>query len=440
MSKRGRWLPNKLVVLLDGHVIGRVERAGNRLSFVYDEEWREHGPVIPLSMSMPLSGAKYGHDIISNWMWGLLPDNAQVLAHIANQNDVSASNVFALLWAIGEDCPGAVQFAEPDHVGDMTRGGDIHWLDDKEVGARLAKLRQGHSNDRLQGEGQFSLPGAQPKTALTLVDGRWGVPSGRIPTTHILKPPIPDFAGHAENEVFCLRLAERVGLRAARAEVRMFAGEPAIVVERYDRARIRDGDLVRIHQEDMCQAMGVHPLDKYEKDGGPGIRRIMDLLSWSSNPEADRRRFMAETALNFLVAGTDAHAKNYSILFGRKQARLAPLYDVASYLPYLEDRWQDVRMPMKIDRCYRYAEVMPRHWERMARACGYPTDEALSLVSRLVKELPDASAAVVAELRAEGVKHPVLDILLDKIAWRCAEAGRIWRLLSVPPSVSGTPD
>lgn len=433
MTRRSTLMPDALVLLLGGQVIGQVERAGNRLSFVYDEEWRERGPVIPLSMSMPLSGAKYGHDIISNWMWGLLADNQNVLARIASQNGVSAGNAFALLWAIGEDCPGAVQFAEPGRIGDMAQGRDIHWLDDQEVGARLARLRRDYSTGRSNGEGQFSLPGAQPKTALALVDGRWGVPSGRIPTTHILKPPIPGLAGHAENEVFCLRLAERVGLRAARAEVREFAGEPAIVVERYDRARLPDGDIARVHQEDMCQAMGVHPFGKYEKDGGPGIRRVMDLLSWSSNPEADRHRFMQATALNFLIAGTDAHAKNYSVLFGPRQARLAPLYDVASYLPYVEGRWQDVPMPMKIDKCDRYAAVMPRHWERMARGCGYPADEALGHVARLVAAVPDTAADVAAGLRAQGVRHPVLAVLVDKIAWRCTEVGRIWGLTKPDP-------
>ena len=436
--KRSERMPDALTVLLGGRTIGRVERSGNRLKFVYDEDWRANGPVIPLSLSMPLSGTQYGHDVVNNWLWGLLTDNERTLGRIATQHQVSANNVFALLWVVGEDCSGAVQFAEPEHVSDMVQGGDIHWLDDAEIGARLARLRQDYSTGRAQSEGQFSLAGAQPKTALVNADGRWGVPSGRIPTTHILKPPIHDLDGHAENEVFCLRLASKIGLRAAHADVKRFAGELAIVVERYDRVRTRSGDIVRVHQEDLCQAMGVHPSGKYEKDGGPGIKRIMEELTWSSNPEVDRRRFMEATALNFLIGGTDAHAKNYSVLFGPRQARLAPLYDIASYLPYFEGRWQDVRMPMKVDKYYCYADVMPRHWERMSRSCGYPADEAIGHVARLVFELPDAAAAAAADLRAQGVDHPVLGVLVDKITWRCADVARKWGLAKLEAPVKAS--
>ena len=374
MISRSEKMPDELVVLLAGREVGRVRRDGNRLQFVYDEAWRGWEAAFPLSLSMPLSGASHGHDVISNWMWGLLTDNDRTLARIASQHQVSANNVFALLWAVGEDCSGAVQFSAPENMSEMAQGGDILWVDETEIGSRLARLKRNFSTGRSTNEGQFSLAGAQPKMALALIDGRWGIPSGRLPTTHILKPPIADLDGHAQNEVFCLRLAERAGLRASRAEIHWFGGEPAIVVERYDRARDKNGAFVRIHQEDICQALGLHPSGKYEKDGGPGIKRVMGLLSWSSDPAADRRRFMEASALNFLLAGTDAHAKNYSILFGPRQARLAPLYDIASYLPYYDKeggRWQDVRMPMTVDKYYRYADVMPRHWERMAKTCSY---------------------------------------------------------------------
>jgi serine/threonine-protein kinase HipA len=152
----------------------------------------------------------------------------------------------------------------------------------------------------------------------------------------------------------------------------------------------------------------------------------MELLSWSSNAEVDRRRFIEAIAFNFLIGGTDAHAKNYSILFGRKQARLAPLYDLASYLPYYErdGRWQDVRMPMKIEKQYRYNDVMQRHWERMAKACNYPVADAVGRMAEMAAQLPKAADDCAAELRQQGMDHPVLTTLVERIAWWCEEAQR----------------
>jgi serine/threonine-protein kinase HipA len=425
-------LPDSLVLLMDGRPMGSVSRSkkdGSRLTFDYDDQWRAVRGAMPLSLSMPVSGSAYSHDVINPWMWNLLPDNEVLLQKIATSNRVSAANAFALLWVIGEDCPGAVQFVEPDRLDSMTQDGKIEILTEADVGQRLADLKRTQTLGRKRDEGQFSLPGAQPKTALSFIGGQWGVPSGRIPTTHILKPPIQDLDGHAENEVFCLRLAKKVGLTAAKAKVEWFGDEVAIVVERYDRFLTRNGRLARIHQEDMCQALSVHPSIKYENQGGPGIVKIMELLNWTSEPTADRRSFMNAIAYNFLIMGTDAHAKNYSLLIGaNSRVRLAPLYDIASYLPHIEDRWQDILMPMKVDKYYRYSEVVPRHWARMAKACGFPEDEAIDQVATLAATLPAAAHRAATELRADGVDHEVLGRLVDLIARRCDYVINAWDL------------
>src|SRR5262249_7328040 len=148
-------------------------------------------------------------------------------------------------------------------------GREIRWLTENDVAGRLRMLRADHSAWRTASDtGQFSLAGAQPKTALLYHYGQWGVPSGRTPTTHILKPPTGEWDGHSENEHFCLQLARACGLIVPNSSVRRFRDEIAIVIERYDRLNI-GGERIRIHQEDMCQATGVHPARKYENDGGP---------------------------------------------------------------------------------------------------------------------------------------------------------------------------
>lgn len=203
----------ELVTLLNGHEVGRITRDGRgRLTFVYAQDWRQARGAYPLSLSMPLAAAEHGPKPFEAFLWGLLPDNAAVLDRWARRFQVSARNPFALMSHVGEDCAGAVQFVRPERLEDVVGQGpsEMDWLDEAGVAARLRALRADHAAWRIpQDTGQFSLAGAQPKTALLYENGRWGVPSGRTPTTHILKPLTGEFDGHAENEHVCMRWRQR---------------------------------------------------------------------------------------------------------------------------------------------------------------------------------------------------------------------------------------
>ncbi|MEO5815532.1 MAG: HipA domain-containing protein [Gemmatimonadaceae bacterium] len=232
-----------------------------------------------------------------------------------------------------------MQFAPPETADDLESGSvrhqDVKFLSEQDIARELRTVRaQGIPGTARSTVGQFSLAGAQPKIALLEEDGRWAQPSGRIPTNRILKPPTGEFLGFVENEHFCLELATELSLGSVRSRVLRFVDEVAIVVERFDRER-RQNDYVRIHQEDTCQALGVMPHQKYEREGGPGIRDIITLLrDSSSRPDEDVDRFLRATALNWVIAATDAHAKNYALLHGEGgRLRLAPFYDILSYLP-----------------------------------------------------------------------------------------------------------
>ena len=213
-------MSEELVAVLDGRETGRVVRDNRgRLSFTYQEAWRAAADAYPLSISMPLALAEHGHAKIDPFLWGLLPDNEMVLDHWARKFQVSARNAFALIACVGEDCAGAVQFVRLERLEAILEGDPppIEWLDEAAIALRLRILREDHSAWRIPRDtGQFSLAGAHPKTALLFENDRWGVPSGRVPTTHILKPPSGDFDGHAENEHFCLELGR------ARASRRRF--------------------------------------------------------------------------------------------------------------------------------------------------------------------------------------------------------------------------
>ena len=306
-------MTTELIAVLDGRETGRVVRDKRaRLTFIYNEQWRTTENAYPLSISMPLALAQHGHAKTDPFLWGLLPDNQLVLDQWAKKFQVSARNAFSLISVVGEDCAGAVQFVRPERLEVIIGAApaEIEWLDEADIAKRLRALREDHSAWRIPRDtGQFSLAGAQPKTALLLENGRCGVPSGRVPTTHILKPPSGQFAGHAENEHFCLELARAVGLPVVDSRIMHFRDEVAIVVERYDRIRTANG-LRRVHQEDICQALSIQPTHKYQNEGGPGIRDIVELLrANSSNAAEDVRTFLDSVAFNWIIIGTDAHAK-----------------------------------------------------------------------------------------------------------------------------------
>jgi serine/threonine-protein kinase HipA len=422
-----------LFVLLSNRVVGRViQNDRGKLSFTYDEAWRDTRGSYPLSLSMPFAALEHRHDEISAYIWGLLPDNERVLDRWAKKFQVSARNPFALIANVGEDCAGAVQFVRPERLDAVIdcEGGDIAWLGEAEIAARIRQLREDQSAWRLPADtGQFSLAGAQPKTALLLQNGQWGVPSGRTPTTHILKPPSADFDGHAENEHFCLAVARALGLPVATSTVMRFEDEVVFVVDRYDR-QATEGGVIRIHQEDMCQALGVPPTHKYENEGGPGVAQIVHLLRENSGaPGEDVQTFIDAVSLSWLIGGTDAHAKNYSILIGAAgRVRLAPFYDVASILPYNDFDPMRAKLAMKLGGKYRLRGISARDWERLADELGLKQNAVSERVLAMAEALPAAADGVRRQMREAGMAHGIVDRLVDRLSEHAARCARLFAL------------
>jgi serine/threonine-protein kinase HipA len=417
-------MSESLAVLLDDRVAGTLTRLpGGRLSFEYDDGYRERPDAVPLSLSMPVQVRSHADRVITPWLWGLLPDNEAVIARWAREFHVSASSPFSLLGTpIGEDCAGAVRFAPLDAVDRLLQqAGDVVWLSDDEVGERLRELKV-DSTAWLGNSftGQFSLAGAQSKTALLFEDGRWGVPSGATPTTHILKPAVAGFDDHDLNEHLCLDAAGRVGLIVVRTKVAHFAGESAIVVDRYDRVTM-DERIVRVHQEDLCQALGVPPSKKYQNEGGPGPTQIVELFRRAMPSRAAEDavwRFVDALAWNWLIAGTDAHAKNYSLLLAGGDVRLAPLYDVASALPYGTHE-KKLRLAMKLGGHYDvYTYRNP--WPRTAKELDLDSVAVMERVRGLIASTSDAFADAAAAPEVVELKRDLAPMLVDLVAERAA--------------------
>jgi serine/threonine-protein kinase HipA len=407
---------SQLEVLLNDRHIGIIEKTSTgKPRLIYDEAWIQHPKAIPVSQSLPTSTQRHDTTRTANFMWNLLPDNGATLNRWAIDNKISANNPFALLAYVGEDCPGAIQLVAPDNKIAGREG--VTWLTDGDMHARVRALRADPGATRaVHDTGRVSLAGAQTKTALYRTGDKWGVPNGRTPTTHILKPEPMGFPGLAMNEHFCLQLMRTIGLPTPDSEVVDYGEIPVFVVKRYDR-HVANGSVRRIHQEDMCQAHGIPPSKKYQQDGGPGVPEIMNMLQKSQNPEEDRSRFMRALAFNFVIANSDAHAKNFSIVYAPGGIfRLAPFYDVASLMAFASGP-KSLELAMTIGGNKMMNEILPKHWIKTAQRAGFEADVALAHVRDLIARLPGSALGLRYEIKQQQANRSfvVVDQVIDRI-------------------------
>jgi serine/threonine-protein kinase HipA len=408
-----------LNVFLNGRLIGQLRRETNgAIDFKYDAEWLAWEHAIPVSLSLPLSERRYGGDAVVAVFDNLLPDNDDIRRRIAERSRAQGTDSYSLLGAIGRDCVGALQF-----VVDGEEVGPAGELDAERItDAAIADLLKNLESNPLgidQGrEFRISLAGAQEKTALLYWKNRWHIPHGTTPTTHILKPQIGklpsglDLSDSVENEHFCMQLMGAFDLPVAVTEIAEFAGQRTLVIERFDRLWTKDKRLLRVPQEDCCQALSIPPSRKYETSGGPGIVAIAQLLKGSDAPAEDLRRFFKAQILFWLLGATDGHAKNFSLrLAPGGRFALTPLYDVLSVQPNLDAgriRHTHMKLAMAVgtSRHYRVDEIAPRHFLQTARLCDIPAKVAEGVLEQIADTAPRAVEKTLAGL-PKGFPEPL---------------------------------
>lgn len=405
----------ELAVLLSGQRLGTLteDRHGKHW-FSYDLD----GPERNLSLSMPRRRQPWDPERVEPFLDGLLPDNQGARVEIARRYGAVAGNTFTLLAAVGRDCAGAVQFLRPDAMDELDEGALVP-MSDSDIGQRLHELITSRQPSwQARGE-HWSLAGAQEKVALHRREGQWYQATGAIPTTHIIKPGVTDLHCQAYNEVLCLEAVRLLGVPTATTDYVDFAGTPAVVSRRWDRYVAADGSVTRVHQEDLCQALAVHPAQKYQADGGPTPGDVIALLR-SLRLEEDIWLFVRALAISFLLGATDAHAKNYAILHAEDAPpRLAPLYDIASIYPYSPGRSQR-RLAMKIGSRYGYDEITLRHWLTFAETNDLDPSVVTAQLYLDADELPGALRSAI-ELHAPRTddEHRLADTLLAEVEAQC---------------------
>ncbi|MBL0375548.1 HipA domain-containing protein, partial [Rhizobium sp. KVB221] len=279
--------------------------ADGTLIYSYDTDYLREVGAAAISFSMPLREEPYLDQVVRPFFSGLLPDEG-ARQRLAGALGISFGNAFGLLEVIGGECAGALSLYRAGEVPAPNDDDGVEELSGERLNEVIGKLR---SRPLLGGEEgvRLSLAGAQDKLAVIVQDDTIGLAKGGRPTTHILKPEIQGLEGTVENELFCLRLADRLKLPVPAVEMR-WSGETAfLLIERYDRARTSDGRIDRLHQEDFCQALSVPPELKYEEEGGPGTERSLDLINRAcGRPAADRLRFIRMLIFHYLVGNADA--------------------------------------------------------------------------------------------------------------------------------------
>ncbi|KRA67054.1 toxin HipA [Caulobacter sp. Root656] len=384
MARRKTHAP--LTVLINNRRLGRLEKeASGAILFQYDEAWLDWEHTFPVSLSLPLRPAAYRGERVSTVFDNLLPDNPSVRRIVAERTGAAGTDAYSLLEQIGRDCVGALQFLPEGLDLDATAPVAGEPLSHARIETILANLARAPLGLDLEQEFRISVAGAQEKTALLWHEGRWKRPTGATPTTHILKPqlgqiPTPfgtvDLSNSVQNEHYCLKLIEGFGLPVANTHIEQFGARTVLVVERFDRHWRGDGQLLRLPQEDLCQALSAPPSRKYQNQGGPGALDILDLLKASDEPQADQAAFLKSQIVFWLIGATDGHAKNFS-LFLRPGGRfkLTPFYDVLSAQPAFDAKAiphnkYTLAMSAGTRRHYKILDLHGRHFAQTAQDAG----------------------------------------------------------------------
>ena len=400
-----------LLVYLNARLVGRLRRhASGAIDFQYDDSWLAWEYALPISISLPLREDRYTGDPVIAVFDNLLPDSETMRRRVAERVRADGHDSFSLLAKVGRDCVGALQFL-PDDT-DAGRPGMVEGREasDEEIAGKIRNLASSPLGVDEDEEFRISIAGAQEKTAFLYWKGKWHIPHGTTATTHIMKPQLGvlgdgvDMRQSVENEHLCLTLTNALGLPSAKTDIVDFSGERVLVIERFDRRWTADGRLLRLPQEDCCQALSVPPTLKYDSDGGPGMADVLNLLKASDDPAADQRMFLKAQIAFWLLGATDGHAKNFSLhLRPGGRFSLTPLYDVLS-AQHAVDAGQLRQNRFKLafavgdNRHYVMNTILPRHFAQTAAGCGVSPSVIDEICNELENQIEPAIETTLAEL------------------------------------------
>lgn len=395
-----------LTIWMNAELVGywRIKSGIDELQ--YADEWVANPRGRPLSLSLPFAPGNQPikGDKVSFYFDNLLPDSRDIRERMARRFNAASTKVFDLLVELGRDCVGAIQLLPEDEKPQNIKRIQYKRLDESQVAEMLDKVVNTYPLGHLDDELRISLAGAQEKTALLWHNNQWCEPLGETPTTHIFKLPMglvgnmkADMKASVENEWLCSKIMAEFGIPIAHCDIGIFGDKKALIVERFDRKLAADGSwIIRLPQEDFCQASGISSLLKYQSDGGLSINDCMKLLSSSDNATIDKEHFFKAQIIFYLLAATDGHAKNFSFThLPDNRYKLTPLYDVLSIHPLIGNKVdqiakQKVKMAMAIrgsQNYYHLQKIQYRHFIRQGKLIGLAEIDVVTLIDTIVQRV-----------------------------------------------------
>lgn len=425
-----------LYIYMNGIRVGTLTRESTgQLVFTYDHDWLNWENTRPISLSMPLTEAPYKGHVVDCYFDNLLPDSELIRERIQTRFNTPSKKCFDLLSYIGGDCVGALQLLTQPKITNIKKI-QADPINDYAIAKLLKHYQTAPLGMDRELDFRISIAGAQEKTALLWHQEKWNLPHNTTPTSHIIKLPIGkiehagiDLSESVENEWLCLQILSTYNLPVNHAEIVRFDDVKTLVVERFDRRWADEKRwLMRLPQEDLCQALGVSPGLKYEADGGPGIQSIMNLLLGSKEAANDRKKFMKSVFLFWILGAIDGHAKNFSLSIepqGRYQ--LTPLYDVLSAYPLAAKRqmeWQALKMAMSLkgkNRHYLWSTIQLRHWLSMASLCQFSENAMQEIIDETCDSMENVIVQVTKTLPPRFPRHIYEPIFagMRKVKNRC---------------------
>lgn len=401
-----------LDVYLSKKYIGKLTRQNSKLSFIYDSGYLDSKDAIKLSMSLPLAHGAFDDSVTRPFFAGLLPDGWPCY-RLAQGLGCFKQNIFELVKNVAGDCAGAVSLYPEGTAPGLDYRPTYYILGLLDADNILSSLRQntpflcGTRNVRM------TCAGAQEKLTISFVNGRIAIPTRDTASTHIIKPVVSTFMDSVQNEFFCMRLAQKVGLDVPKVDILWIKNRAYYLIERYDRKVIdivsssnsssMKQKVLKLHQEDFCQALGVLPDFKYENEGGPSIEECFKLLddriAAGFMEKQSRISLFKYIIFNFIIGNSDAHAKNFAILYKEGKEFLAPFYDLLSTVVYSNPLKS--RMAMQINHKYSFRDISMRDFNSLGRKLGFREDLIESCVKVLSNSMLEGAQELIMELNSD---------------------------------------